>query len=76
MQNGLTPELRASGFNLVGVLAVDDYDALVARVWRGGQPASLSPLIHNFRARADRPAEAVRAPAVVRIGDYSVMKKI
>jgi epoxyqueuosine reductase len=34
MQNGLTPELRSGGFNVAGVLAVDDYDALVARVWR------------------------------------------
>jgi hypothetical protein len=34
MQNGLTPELRSRGFNLAGVLEIDDYDALVARVWR------------------------------------------
>jgi hypothetical protein len=34
MQNELTPELLASGFNLAGVLAADEYDTLVARAWR------------------------------------------
>jgi epoxyqueuosine reductase QueG len=34
MQDELTPELRAGGFNTAGVLAIDDYNALVERVWR------------------------------------------
>ena len=34
MENELTSELCVGGFNLAGVLAIDDYDALVERVWR------------------------------------------
>ncbi len=63
MQNGLTPELQASGFNIAGVLAIDQYDALVPKVWRGGilLPAARSAVLLGcggadfFRALRDSP---------------------